>query len=75
MAIVANSSRTMTRFNPAAELRGHAMTIGTSIRIVGHIRVTFRVEKGISSDAYEKPNGYSKNDQKAAGHCSHRFTK
>src|SRR5687768_16859080 len=65
MTVVTDSYRPVDRLHPAGILLVHDVTIDASIRIIGHVRVTTRVDEGIGAYA----NSETKRDTQQYSWC------
>ena len=51
VTVVANGDRPVARLNPGVVLLIHDVTIDASVRVIGHVRVTPRVDEGVGAHA------------------------
>ena len=61
MAIVADSDGAIARLYPPAELALHNVTVHASFSVVGHVRITARVEKRVRTHAQCDSNRHAQN--------------
>ena len=52
VAIVADGYSSMARLQPAAILLLHDMAVNAGFSVIGHVRITARVDEGIGTDTY-----------------------
>ena len=61
VAIVAYGNCAMARLQPAAKLVLHHMTIHTRFRVVGHVRISARVDKRVGTHTQRDSNRHAQN--------------
>ena len=60
MAIVADSDGSMAGFQPTSVVLTHNVAVGAGGRIVGEIRITFRIDERVATDSNREPDSNTK---------------
>lgn len=71
VAVVAGGNGPMTRLDVACVVLLHDMAVGAGFGIVGHVGATFRIDKGVGSEANSKSGKDNQEDQTGAASGVH----